>query len=167
MICERPEAQLEEVLQTTAEIAAAFAGFASVVVIFRRKDDVYADRGSRVTFQSMVLGSLFVIFFGLLPLVLGPVLDTADDAYALSAAILVFYIVGTFIWGVVQGSGSDSSAIPYFVAAATITVTQLAGLFGLMPTGEMYLIGVFTLLTISGYAFYSLITFAGAGEGDA
>ena len=150
---------LEELLNTTAEIAAAFAGFASVVVIFRRRGDVRTDEQTKVTFQSMLLGSLFVIFFALLPLVLARLLDSSQDGFFYSAALLLAYIVGTFIWGLTRGGGSNLSAIPYFIAALTIAGTQIAGLFRVFPTEDLYLVGVFSLLTISGYAFYSLITF--------
>jgi hypothetical protein len=156
---------LEDLLQTTAEIAAAFAGFASVVVIFRRRGDVRTDSDTKVTFQSMLLGSLFVVFFGLLPLVLGHAFGSSEPAFFCSAALLLVYIVGTFIWGLVQGGGSDSSAVPYFIAAFTIASTQIAGLSGAMPTEDLYLVGVFTLLTISGYAFFSLIALPGP-DGD-
>ena len=157
-------AYLEELLQTTAEIAAAFAGFASVVVIFRRTGDVRTDSDTRVTFQSMLLGSLFVVFFGLLPLVLGHAFGSSDPAFFYSAALLLVYIVGTFIWGLAQGGGSTSSAVPYFIAAVTIAATQLVGLFGALPAQNMYVVGVFTLLIISGYAFFSLIALPGTNE---
>ena len=158
------EIALEELLQTTAEIAAAFAGFASVVVIFRRRGDVRTDSDTRVTFQSMLLGSLFVVFFGLLPLVLAHALGSPSSAFFYSAALLLVYIVGTFIWGLMHAGGSKASVVPYLIAACIITISQVVGLSGLMPAQSMYLVGVFTLLTISGYAFFSLIALPGANE---
>ena len=61
---------MEEILLTFAEIAAAFAGFASIVVIFRRREQIESDPELRIGFQSMLLSALFVVFFSLLPLVL-------------------------------------------------------------------------------------------------
>ena len=156
---------LEELLSTTAEIAAAFAGFASVVVIFRRRGDVRSDEQTKVTFQSMLLGSLFVVFFALLPLVLGRLLNSLQDGFFYSSALLLAYIVGAFIWGLTHSRDSNVSAIPYFIAAITIAGTQITGLLRVLPTENLYLVGVFTLLTISGYAFYSLITFTGDDQG--
>ena len=150
---------MHDTLQTIAELAAAFAGFASVVVIFRRRGDVRVDENTKVTFQSMLLGALFVVFFSMLPVVLENVLGHSYTSFFYSALLLLGYIVATFLWGLSQGSGSARSAIPYFVAAAIIAISQLAGLLDFQPIENMYLLGVFTLLTISGYAFYSLITF--------
>lgn len=155
---------MHDTLQTIAEIAAAFAGFASVVVIFRRRGDVRADEDTKVTFQSMLLGALFVIFFSMLPIVLEQVLSSSNTGFFYSAMLLLGYIVGTFLWGLSQGSGSALSAVPYFMAAALIAISQLAGLFDFQAVENMYLLGVFTLLTISGYAFYSLITFGGGND---
>ena len=121
---------MSDLLQTIAEIAAAFAGFASVVVIFRRRGNVHTDEATRVTFQSMLLGSLFVVFFSLLPLILDQLLVGPELAYFYAAALLFGYIAISFIWGMIQGTNANSSAIPYFVAAFIIATTQLAGLLG-------------------------------------
>jgi len=158
---------MQDILQTTAEIAAAFAGFASVVVIFRRRGDVRADDDTRVTFQSMLLGALFVIFFSMLPIVLDQIVGNSSDGFFYSAALLLAYIVGTFLWGLRQGSGSNRSAIPYFIAALTIAISQVLGLTGFSAIDSMFLLGVFSLLTISGYAFYSLISFDPGDDGSA
>ena len=149
---------MDNLLQTVAEIAAAFAGFASVVVMFRRGQNLNADKGTKVTFQSMLLGALFVIFFALLPNVLSQIFTSTNHVYSASAAHFLLYIVVSFVWGISQGATSPS-AVPYAIAALTIAATQIAGLTGLLPIAGMYIIGVFALLIISGYAFYALISF--------
>ena len=154
-----------EILQTTAEIAAAFAGFASVVVIFRRRGNIHTDDDTRVTFQSMLLGSLFVVFFSLLPMVLSGLLGSHEAGFFCSAALLLLYILGAFVWGF--SKGGTGSAVPYFVAAFIIACTQSIALLGFFSLEDLYVVGVFTLLTISGYAFYSLISFGEANQSDA
>ncbi len=151
---------MDEFLQTVAEIAAAFAGFASVVVIFRQNRSLSADYESKVTFQSMLQGALLVVFFALLPIVLGNLLHSSTWAFSISAFLLMVYILAAFIWAMFQGGWSiGPGALPYLAATLLIAGTQAAGLLGLYPLPELYLTGIFVLLTISGYAFYSLITF--------
>lgn len=108
---------MHELLQTIAEIAAAFAGFASVVVMFRRGGDVHTDEATRIIFQSMLLGSLFVVFFGLLPLVLERLLTSAERAYFCASTLLLIYIASSFIWAKTQPTKANTSAVPYFIAA--------------------------------------------------
>ena len=155
---------MEEFLLTTAEIAAAFAGFASVVVIFRRDRSVQTDESTKVTFQSMLLGSLFTIFFSLLPLALHHLLESFDHAFLISSCLLLIYIIATFAWGIRRSGGG--SALPYAFVALTIAGSQVLGLLGVLPLPQAFVVGVFALLTVSGYAFYSLITFAEPTQSD-
>jgi len=157
---------MQDILQTTAEIAAAFAGFASVVVVFRRQGDVRHDKNTNVTFQSMVLGSLLAVFYSMLPIVLEHVIGSSSDSYYISATLLLAYIVGSFLLGLFQGRSSNSSVIPSFMAGCTIAASQIVGLVGVCAVESMYLLGVFILLSISGYSFYLLIT-SDSGDQDA
>lgn len=158
---------MDELLQTIAEIAIAFAGFASVVVVFRQGRSIHTDYETRVTFQSMLLGALFVVFFSLLPMVLAHLMGSASKAYVISACLLMLYICAAFIWALVQAGGTIGvGTMPYLAATLLIVGTQAAGLLGLGSLPGLYLAGLFVLLTISGFAFYSLITFSGSKDED-
>ena len=56
-----------EVLLTTAEIGVAFAGFASVITVFRQRTDGSWSRPDVIRFQLMIGASLFIVLFALLP----------------------------------------------------------------------------------------------------
>ena len=55
-------------LLTLAEIAVAFAGFSSVVVLFSRRDEDGWRGFDQTRFRVMLLASLFAAFFAVLPL---------------------------------------------------------------------------------------------------
>ncbi len=62
-----PEA---EILLTTAEIAVAFAGFASLVTILGRRSSRVDPRIIAMRFRGMLTNSLLVVAFSMIPLLL-------------------------------------------------------------------------------------------------
>ena len=91
---------------------------------------------------------------------LGIVLIVGAISNAALAAVVPILVGQAF--DLVLGSSGDVNSL--LGIALIIAGTQIAAILRIMPTENLYLAGVFTLLTISGYAFYSLITFTGNDE---
>jgi hypothetical protein len=163
---------MEEILLTFAEIAAAFAGFASIVVIFRRREQIESDPELRIGFQSMLLSALFVVFFSLLPLVLDRFWIGESWPLRISSAALLLYILVTFVAGTItinRGRRLKLSVGFVFhacVAAAVVSTQVIAQISGSMSE-PLYLAGVFALLIASGFSFYWLIGIQMTGGGSA
>jgi hypothetical protein len=161
-----------DVLLTIAELAVAFAGFASVVVLFQHRDPGRwpADVGIRL--RTMIEGSLVTLFSALLPFVLhhlglvGPPLWTTASL-ALAFAYPAF---GIRVWRRSRGaiaSGHLSGSFSSVIGAVTVcvTVALLCNAAGIGFAGDFgpYLLGVAWSLVFASLMFLRLAAFPIAG----
>lgn len=155
---------MEDILLTIAELATAFAGFASIVVIFRGRQRIDTDRDLKITFQSMLLSALFVVFFSLLPIVISQFGIGKEHSYEICSAALLLYIMIAYTGALVFLSRGrflkiSGQTLVFLLFATSIVVSQALVQLGVVHPAPYYLAGVFLLLMASGFAFYSLITF--------
>lgn len=169
-----------DVLLTLAEVAVAFAGFASVVAIFQarwRGDTVPFDL---FRFWVMLAFSLALLFFAALPIVLHFLGLSDATVWRASSALLAAFVVGNAAWiaSLIRRGVETvvSSLTPRISAAAQVTyvislvaqASNVAGLFG-GPGFGLYLVGLTMLMVGAGVNFVRLVWVAsvelGAGPG--
>jgi hypothetical protein len=85
----------ESALLTTAEVAVAFAGFASVVTVFRRREHEGWAPGDVLRFQLMITTSLSVVLFALLPFALAFFGASEPAVWAWGSGLLGLYLALT------------------------------------------------------------------------
>jgi hypothetical protein len=159
-----------DALFVIAELAVAFAGFASIVAILGRRagrDDPELD-GSRI--RSMLDTSLLVVAFALIPLL--PLEAGLSDqaswrlsaaAFAISGALLLVRMLRevTRLKGVVPGYEPARSwlATSYFLMGSAILVLTAAATAVLSPAlfRVAYLWALYSYLTLSGLLFLRLV----------
>jgi hypothetical protein len=175
-----PEA---EILLTVAEVAVAFAGFASLVSILGRGTADADPRVLSLRMRAMLLTSLLVVGFALVPVILDRYGAGPDRAWTVSSLLLLLTTLTYYRW--LQGAivalgraGLTPSAFQRRIIIPTLLLTLLAvslmlvaNLWLAMPA--IYLSGLALLLFQSGFAF-CLIVFSflpsidgGGGEGSA
>ena len=81
-------------LQLIAQLAVAMAGFSSIVVAFRRRDENGWAPSDRIRLSLLVGDSLAVMFFAVLPLVLQSYGVDAAFIWGLSSTTLGLYVLG-------------------------------------------------------------------------
>jgi hypothetical protein len=155
-----------DALLTTAEIAVAFAGFASVVTVFRRRDDRSLSPPDIVRFQLMISASLSVVLFALLPFAFLFFGSAEPRIWSTSSAILALYL-GTSLVIITRRTLSLASAKalsplvtwPFLVAAIGVFVLQVLNAAGVVFQRELgpYFLGLLYLLVLSGFSFARLL----------
>lgn len=149
----------------TAEIAAAFAGFASLVAIISTRGDRSPahEELDFLTLRNVLFLSLMTIFFALLPNLLGRLLSETVVAWR-AAAVGYVVVVAPYtayfyrlMSGVYGGIGTSVPSTFHFNAtllllsaiAMTLTATNAVA-------PEIYLLGVANLLYNAGFGFVRL-----------
>jgi hypothetical protein len=84
-----------DVLLTIAEVAVAFAGFASVVVLFQHRDPTNWPAAVVVRLRTMIEGSLTTLFSALLPFVLHHFGLAGPALWATSSVVLALALVAS------------------------------------------------------------------------
>ena len=149
--------QQAETFHVLAEVAVAFAGFASIAVLFRRRGDGEWSRRDAVRYRGMLVNSLSACAFALLPSILGA-FGTPSTALWLSCSSLLF---GYFSWRIaVSFPPFDALSLVMQIIGAAILLLQVANVAGL-PFGRgpaSYLAGVGLMLMIAGINFFLLVS---------
>ena len=149
--------QEAETFHVLAEVAIAFAGFASIAVLFRRRGDGEWSRSDAERYRGMLDNSLASCAFALLPSILSA-FGTPSTALWLSCSGLLFAYLA---WRMVVSLHSSDALILFKRSiGAVILLLQLANLTGL-PFGRgpaSYLAGVALALVIAGISFLQLVS---------
>jgi glucan phosphoethanolaminetransferase (alkaline phosphatase superfamily) len=161
-------AEPSDVLLTLAEVAVAFAGFASIVAIFQvrwTREDVPFDL---FRFWVMLAFSLATLLFALLPFLLH-FLGLSDDAtWRSCSALLALFVVanGVFIGNLVRrrvptvvSSLTRSLNIGANTTYAVTLISQITNLLGVLgrPGFGLYLLGLLLILVGAGVNFVRLV----------
>ncbi len=151
-----------DILLTTAELAVAFAGFASLVTILGRKYSRVDPRIVAMRFRGMLTNSLLVVPFSIIPLVLFRYGLSETVVWRLSSVLLALAGGINFLALLRHGRPLLTGAVP--ISSVRLAVTS--GLFGLAEVvlvlnasgviepiaGAAYLTGLLSFLSIAGFA---------------
>jgi len=170
-----------DVLLTIAEVAVAFAGFASLVGILGQRSSADDPRVIAVRMRGMLLSSLMVVGFSIFPILLAGYGASGDLTWTISSLVLLAATASYYRWFVVALLKLSEAKIPttdfqrrvvvpiLFLVAISLAV--LLGVNVFFATPAVYLTALALLLFQSGFAF-CLIVFsflprveaAGGGE---
>ena len=153
-----------ETLLTIAEIAVAFAGFSSIVVLFRNREAGAWDSLVAFRYHAMLGGSLTTAAFSVLPLVVVWLSVPADQVWRVSSGVL-------FVWFVVQivgqlrirpmfpGLSGQAWWILFLsisVGAAIALALNCAGV-AFKGSPSQFMLGITWILFLSGWQFFQLV----------
>ena len=152
-------------LLTLAEIAVAFAGFSSVVVLFSRSDQDAWQGFDQMRFRIMLLASLLAAFFAVLPLPLQELGVPHGLIWLICSGGLAFYVGGGAIGQLrtrhIFTRPAERAVWILFQLAAWTTfaclVLNVVGV-GFHRQAGPYVLGVSWLLFQSGWQFYRLVS---------
>lgn len=156
----------EDALLTTAEVAVAFAGFASVVTVFRRREDGSWSPPDTIRFQLMITASLSTVFFALLPFALHFFGMEERGVWSACSAMLALYL-GAFMGLIARQTFQLSfrrALNPLVVWPFSIAGVVITGLLAFNAAGIAldrglgpYFAGLLSLLVLSGVSFARLL----------
>jgi hypothetical protein len=156
-----------DVLLTIAEVAVAFAGFASLVGVLGQRSSADDPRVIGVRMRAMLLASLMVVGFSIFPILLAAYGADPDLTWMVSSLVLLVVTVGYYRWfvralqalGDVPASKFQRRLVVPIIAGVMFTLGALllANVFFASPA--VYLTALALLLFQSGFAF-SLIVFS-------
>ena len=164
-----------ETLLTIAEIAVAFAGFSSIVVVFRNRDSESWEPLDAIRYRVMLIGSLMTAVFSGVPFVVSWLAVPPSFVWRISSALLLLW----FIVAIVaqfrirpffpSSAGQMQWAVFFLTSSGTATYLVLNTLgIAFQGAAEPYLIGVTWTLFLSGWQFYQLVSLpASTGGGPA
>ncbi len=151
-----------DILLTTAELAVAFAGFASLVTILAHKSSRVDPRIVAIRFRGMLTNSLLVVAFSMIPLVLFRYGLGETVVWRLSSVLLALAGGINFLALFLRGRPLRTEAVPISSVRRAVTF----GLFGLAEVvlvlnasgltepiaSAAYLTGLLLFLCIAGFA---------------
>jgi len=149
-----------EVLNTLAEVAVAFAGFSSVVIIFRRRSDGAWNDTDANRFMGMIVHALHAAGFAFVPQILQYFLPGEAMVWAVSSLLLgITTLLHVFVAGRLETATYRASAGVVLLAGLAVFMLQMANLFSwLGPPGPgLFLIGVFWHTAQAGLLFFLLV----------
>ena len=158
-----------DVLLTIAEVAVAFAGFASLVGVLGHRSSADDPRVIGVRMRGMLLSSLMVVAFSIFPIILVGYGASPNLTWTASSGVLLALTVCYYVWfvGALNALGrvrvttnkfQRRVIIPTLLTVAiSLGVLLVANVFFAMPA--VYLTALALLLFQSGFAF-SLIVFS-------
>ncbi len=164
----RSELEHQDLLQTFAEVAVAFAGFSALVSVFDRRVENDDPRIRHYRVRVMVEYSLCVVVFSFVPYLLNATLGSEELGWRISSGALAI------VWSVVGLSSgrrarqilgrSALSAAPAFATistalgyvGATILLLNALG-FSLRSSGASYILGLFFPLLQSALYFLRIV----------
>jgi len=165
----------ESALLTTAEVAVAIAGFASIVTAFRRRQHGGWSPQDVLRFQLMLTASLSAAFFALLPFAISFFGASDPDVWSYGSAALALYLVLTTALVAQRTILLTSGAMlnPYiswsFLATGLVVIALLgfntAGFFSDRELGP-YFVGLLYLLVLAGVSFARMIPVGLDSEGQ-
>ena len=130
-------------LYSVAQIAVTVAGFASLVVVLKRRDDGMWDAGDADRFHGMLLHASFAVGFCFLPIVLSAFVEDPHRLWSVCS----LFLGAQLFWHTLMIARLESSktytrlgALPGFLAA----ILQVFNAFGGDGRAEfpLYLIGI-------------------------
>ena len=163
--------QATDLLQTLAEIAAAFIGFSGVVVVFLRSRDQGWKLSDRARFLGMISNAFGFLAFALIPFV--PLSLGAEAVWQISSGLFfIFLVVNPIIMGRITAkalSGGDLNIVFVRVLGAGTFVSVLAALANTIgwpwKSGfTLYLVCLLWVLIASALNFFRLV-YVGVSEG--
>jgi len=151
-----------ETFNVLAEVAVGFAGFASIAVLFRRREEGRWEPEAALRYRAMLGNSLFACAFALLPRVLGAFEIANAPLWITCSGLLLAYV----LWRVAvlsrygRGFISPASRLLLIVMIAAVSLLQLVNLTGVpVERGPApYLAGVALLLVNAGINFFQLVS---------
>lgn len=168
------DGQGSDVLLTIAEVAVAFAGFASVVVLFQHREPSNWPPAIVVRLRTMIEGSLAALFSALLPFVLHHLGLAGQSLWATSSLALALAYVAFFnlVWRrsrrlLASRELSRSFTVTVGIISMLVLVALLlnAANVGLHRTFGAYLTGVAWTLVYTSLMFLRVVVFP-AGSTD-
>ncbi len=150
---------------TLGEIAVTLAGFASVVVVFNRRESGTWERADISRLTGMLASSLMAAFFSMLPVGLQGAGLSEPAAWSVSSfALGCWMTVGVIVVyrrNRSLPSASYSRALSFFMRASMAVAALLlllnAFALGLSGGPAVYIFAVVLLLAISGVLFMRLV----------
>lgn len=157
-----------DVLQTIAEVATAFAGFAAIVFAVRSRGGALV-AGDRLRLQVMLGSSLSTVAFSFVPLWLLQVGVAPSTTWGLSSGLIVLYL-GIMVprdirqqrrISVREAADFGGRSVVAVLAVAAL-LSQLINATGLVWGRSFggFLGGLILLLALSGFAFFRLVAFS-------
>lgn len=158
-----------DVFLTIAEVAVAFAGFASLVGVLGHRTSADDPRVIGLRMRAMLLSSLTVVAFSIFPIVLGRYGAGPDLVWTVSSTVLLLAVAGYVTWLTAALGALGRAEIPttrfqrvVIVPILLLTSTGLAVLLAFnvaLANPGVYLTALALLLFQSGFAF-SLVVFS-------
>lgn len=157
-----------DVLLTIAEVAVAFAGFASIVVLFQHRDPAKWPQAVVVRLRTMIEGSLAALFSALFPFVLHHLGLPAKPLWALSSLVLAAgYVAFTgLVWRRSRGpiarrelSRSFSASVGAISVFVFVMLVLNAADIVFHRGFGVYLVGVSWTLVFASLMFLRVVVF--------
>jgi hypothetical protein len=159
------EASLEtrDLLLTVAEVATAFAGFASLAAVFANSSREVA-RMTEMRFQSMLVYSLATVAFCFVPLVPQYYDFSTGSTWQIASSLLAVGITAANLLLFLRNRGSAPTALPRLRLITWLALSwlpvALAG-FGLLGVGAIvgnYMVALLAMLSLSAWSFFTAIS---------
>lgn len=153
-----------DILLSIAEIAVAFAGFSSIVVVFRNRDSGTWDPLDAIRYRTMLAGSLATAALAGVPLVVSWLAVPPGSIWRVSSAVLFLWFVRAIVAQLHIRSFFPSPAgqarwLAFLLTSSGIAACLVLDGLGLAFQGaaEPYLVGITWILFLSGWQFYHLV----------
>jgi len=151
-----------DLLLTMAEVSVAFAGFASITVLFRGRSAGEWTTPDRLRYGAMLRGSLCACLFSLFPVVLVQAGVSESWTWSLTSVCLLVYGIAmsrVFVFLFRAGARANIEIARNMVASGLNIFFQLLNLVGIGFHREAapVLLGLGLLLANAGANFYRLV----------
>ncbi len=156
-----------DVLLTIAEVAVAFAGFASLVGVLGQRTSADDPRVIGVRMRGMLLSSLMVVAFSLFPILLARYGASPDLLWMGSSLALLAVTVCYYVWFLAALQTLSRAEIPttnfqrrVVIPTLLLVAVSLGTLLGVnvfLATPAVYLTALALLLFQSGFAFCLIV----------
>ena len=151
-----------DLLLTMAEVSVAFAGFASITVLFRGRSAGEWTTPDRLRYGAMLRGSLCACLFSLFPVVLFQAGVSESWTWSVTSACLLVYGIAmsrVFVFLFRVGARANIEIVRNMVASGLNIFFQLLNLVGIGFHREAapVLLGLGLLLANAGANFYRLV----------
>ncbi len=152
-------------LETTAEIAVAFAGFISIFLALATRDGRFPP-GDSLSIRAIVLGGVTPVFFCAVPLVLHSLGASAATLWRISSGIVVLAGVAISAYLALRQyetpSAERTPGVEQLIGWSLSNLALLCSLSNLLawpwgPSGGLYLLAVWLVVATAGFYFVALI----------
>ena len=154
-------------LETTAEVAVAFAGFIGIFLVLATRDGRFPE-GDALAIRVIVAASVGPVFYSALPLLLHALGSSGPSLWRISSsAVLLISASGTaYIVRLRNSVPKEERFSPHSLQniaswsfTALVLLCHLENALGWpwAPSGGVYLLGIWAALAIAGTSFIDLI----------